>query len=153
MNSVKRFHSPLDRLGSRSFTIITMLSPALSAQHQNSTQKRESALEATALKNISKFQSNGAAPAAGDNTNNMRMVANCQPGNHDCTYTLSNTNNTYYVWEHQTEAGGGPRRPTTAPNSPLINRVHHKYSAVKRCLPRTHTDKYAAQHHAEREMS
>src|SRR5260370_41756236 len=32
-----------------------------------------------------------------------------------------------------------PRRPTTAPDSPLINRVHHKSSAPNRCVPRTLT--------------
>src|ERR1017187_6409653 len=32
-----------------------------------------------------------------------------------------------------------PRRPTTTPDSPLINRVHHKYSAANRCVTRTLT--------------
>jgi hypothetical protein len=32
-----------------------------------------------------------------------------------------------------------PRRPTTAPDSPLINRVHHKSSPANRCVPRTLT--------------
>src|ERR1035441_1290687 len=31
-----------------------------------------------------------------------------------------------------------PRRPT-APDSPLINTVHHKYSPAKRCVARTLT--------------
>ena len=33
-----------------------------------------------------------------------------------------------------------PRRPTTAPDSPPINRVHNKSSAPNRCVPRTLTE-------------
>jgi hypothetical protein len=33
-----------------------------------------------------------------------------------------------------------PRRPTTTPDSSLINRVHHKSSPANRCVPRTLTE-------------
>jgi hypothetical protein len=76
-------------------------------QQQNSTQKKERALEEVALRNKAKFQNNGASLAPGDHAKDMRMIANCDPANHSCTYTLSGAKNTYYVWEHQTASGGG----------------------------------------------
>jgi len=72
------------------------------------TQRREQAAEKQAQQNIAHYQQNGAAPHHGDNTNDMRLKPTCDTGNKDCTYTLSGMGtNTYYIWEHQTQPGGG----------------------------------------------
>ena len=78
------------------------------------TAQSEQAAEHQAQTNMAGYGQNKPVMAPGDNPANMRMAANCQSGNHDCTYNLTGIGsyggqaNGYYVWEHQTSdvAGG-----------------------------------------------
>ena len=79
--------------------------PQSAAQQQNPTAQREQAAEHQAQANMAGYGQNSPQMAPGDKPGNMRLVPSCEPGNHNCTYTLTGRHaNTYYVWEHQTQA-------------------------------------------------
>jgi RHS repeat-associated protein len=81
---------------------------------QKNTALQEQAAEHQAQGNMAGYGQNNPQMAPGDKPGNMRLVASCQSGNHDCTYNLTGMGsyggqaNGYYVWEHQTSdvAGG-----------------------------------------------
>jgi RHS repeat-associated protein len=79
------------------------------------TVQFEQAAEKQARANIAKYAANNAPLHPGDSAANMRLTPSCDKTNSSCTYTLTGMgtnvnpitgvtqNNTYFVWEHQTE--------------------------------------------------